>query len=161
MDMEAADADINEGPIVMDLDSDDDDDIEIITVVPPPPNHTQRPMDAAFQVGNITIQPLAAARQAPTDAAAVQPRNRQQVPQRRFIPFIDLVELDKTWAGYEECVLCMDAPPTMKVDACGHVVYCQGCVTEIHDRGTAMLQMCPICKQATFNAAGKLLMVPT
>jgi Zinc finger, C3HC4 type (RING finger) len=158
MEMEAADADNNEGPIVMDIDS--DDDIEIITVVPAQPNHTQRPMDAAFQVGNVTIQPLPAAPQAPTNAAAVQQRNQHQVPRRRFIPFIDLVELDKTWAGYEDCVLCMDAPPTMKVDACGHLVYCRGCVTRIHNEGRATLQMCPVCKQASFNAEGKLLMVP-
>lgn len=132
--------------------NDTDDEIEIVEVVQA--QQIQGQLLHGFQFRTITIEALPMAGPAPQAAAASQPGVRR----RRFIPFVDLVDEDNVWRTCDECVLCLDLPPTVKVQICGHIVYCKGCAVRVRDEGGPNLQRCPMCQASSLDAKQKLLL---
>jgi Zinc finger, C3HC4 type (RING finger) len=133
--------------------SESEDDLQIIEVVQVGQNHVQ--IQPGFQFRTITLQAVPMAGPAPRGASESQ----HGVHQRRFIPFVDLVDEDIEWVVGEECVLCMDKPPTVKVEICGHKVYCNGCGERVRNEGGQNLQRCPICMASSLDLEQKLVLV--
>lgn len=56
-----------------------------------------------------------------------------------------LEEVTEQWDRRMQCVVCLDAPRTVLLKQCGHLVLCSGCTGVIMQRrGRA----CPICRRS-------------